>query len=99
MEVFRSEIKIAWVINARPIGVITRLMKKTLTEFGWSAHLLPRNMNLKIDIASANILQTAINRVKVRVGSTTVMSFSFFWQWGLFSGLNKVINDEITWGN
>ena len=53
----------------------------------------------KFDIASANILQTAINRVKVRVGSTTVMSFSFFWQWDLFSGLGvkKSLMTKLAW--
>ena len=83
------------------LGVITRLMEENLNGIRVVRAFTAEKYELKkFDIASANILQTAINRVKVRVGSTTVMSFSFFLAMGfvLWIGGQKVINDEISVG-
>ena len=83
------------------LGVITRLMEENLNGIRVVRAFTAEKYELKkFDIASANILQTAINRVKVRVGSTTVMSFSFFLAMGLvlWIGGEKVINDEISVG-
>ena len=83
------------------LGLITRLMEENLNGIRVVRAFASENYELKkFDGASANILEVAINRVKVRVGSTSVMSFSFFLAMGfvLWIGGQKVINEEISVG-
>ena len=99
--VARLRLRWLWLLMQDRLGVITRLMEENLNGIRVVRAFSAEKYELKkFDIASANILQTAINRVKVRVGSTTVMSFSFFLAMGfvLWIGGQKVINDEISVG-
>ncbi|GIR54846.1 MAG: hypothetical protein CM15mP62_23170 [Rhodospirillaceae bacterium] len=99
--VARLRLRWLWLLMQDRLGVITRLMEENLKGIRVVRAFTAEKYELKkFDIASANILQAAINRVKVRVGSTTVMSFSFFLAMGfvLWIGGQKVINDEISVG-
>ena len=63
------------------LGVITRLMEENINGIPLVRAFTAEKYELKkFDIASANILQTTINRVKVRVGNATVIVSHFFWQ-------------------
>ena len=97
----RLKLRWLWLLMQDRLGLITRLMEENLNGIRVVRAFASENYELKkFDGASANILEVAINRVKVRVGSTTVMSFSFFLAMGfvLWIGGQKVINEEISVG-
>ena len=97
----RLRLRRLWLLMQDRLGVITRLMEENLNGIRVVRAFAAENYELKkFDGASANVLEVAINRVKVRVGSTTVMSFSFFLAMGfvLWIGGQKVINEEISVG-
>ena len=97
----RLRLRWLWLLMQDRLGVITRLMEENLNGIRVVRAFAAENYELKkFDGASANVLEVAINRVKVRVGSTTVMSFSFFLAMGfvLWIGGQKVINEEISVG-
>tara|TARA_Y100000991_G_scaffold199894_1_gene171893 strand:- start:148 stop:1365 length:1218 start_codon:yes stop_codon:yes gene_type:complete len=83
------------------LGVLTRLMEENLTGIRVVRAFSGQKHELKLfEEASNNTLKVALERVSVRVGSTTVMSFSFFIAMGLVVWLGglKVIEGEITVG-
>ena len=97
----RFRLRWLWLLMQDRLGLITRLMEENLNGIRVVRAFAAENYELKkFDGASANVLEVAINRVKVRVGSTTVMSFSFFLAMGfvLWIGGQKVINEEISVG-
>ena len=97
----RLKLRWLWLLMQDRLGLITRLMEENLNGIRVVRAFASENYELKkFDGASANVLEVAINRVKVRVGSTTVMSFSFFLAMGfvLWIGGQKVINEEISVG-
>ena len=87
----RLKLRWMWLLMQEKLGVLTRLMEENLTGIRVVRAFSGQKHELKLfEEASNNTLKVALERVSVRVGSTTVMSFSFFIAMGLvvwFGGL------------
>ena len=97
----RLKLRWMWLLMQEKLGVLTRLMEENLTGIRVVRAFSGQKHELKLfEEASNNTLKVALERVSVRVGSTTVMSFSFFIAMGLvvWVGGLKVIEGEITVG-
>ena len=97
----RLKLRWMWLLMQEKLGVLTRLMEENLTGIRVVRAFSGQKHELKLfEEASNNTLKVALERVSVRVGSTTVMSFSFFIAMGLVVWLGglKVIEGEITVG-
>ena len=97
----RLKLRWMWLLMQEKLGVLTRLMEENLTGIRVVRAFSGQKHELKLfEEASNNTLKVALERVSVRVGSTTVMSFSFFVAMGLVVWLGglKVIEGEITVG-
>ena len=97
----RLKLRWLWLLMQEKLGVLTRLMEENLTGIRVVRAFSGQKHELKLfEEASNNTLKVALERVSVRVGSTTVMSFSFFIAMGLvvWVGGLKVIEGEITVG-
>ena len=97
----RLKLRWMWLLMQEKLGVLTRLMEENLTGIRVVRAFSGQKHELKLfEEASNNTLNVALERVSVRVGSTTVMSFSFFIAMGLVVWLGglKVIEGEITVG-
>lgn len=97
----RLKLRWMWLLMQEKLGLLTRLMEENLTGIRVVRAFSGQKHELKLfEEASNNTLKVALERVSVRVGSTTVMSFSFFVAMGLVVWLGglKVINGEISVG-
>jgi ATP-binding cassette subfamily B protein len=97
----RLKLRWMWLLMQEKLGVLTRLMEENLTGIRVVRAFSGQKHELKLfEEASNNTLKVALERVSVRVGSTTVMSYSFFVAMGLVVWLGglKVIEGEITVG-
>ena len=97
----RLKLRWMWLLMQEKLGFLTRLMEENLTGIRVVRAFSGQKHELKLfEEASNNTLKVALERVSVRVGSTTVMSFSFFVAMGLVVWLGglKVINGEISVG-
>ena len=97
----RLKLRWMWLLMQEKLGVLTRLMEENLTGIRVVRAFSGQKHELKLfEKASNNTLKVALERVSVRVGSTTVMSYSFFVAMGLVVWLGglKVIEGEITVG-
>ena len=97
----RLKLRWMWLLMQEKLGLLTRLMEENLTGIRVVRAFSGQKHELKLfEEASNNTLKVALERVSVRVGSTTVMSFSFFVAMGLVVWLGglKVINGEIRVG-
>ena len=75
----RLKLRWMWLLMQEKLGVLTRLMEENLTGIRVVRAFSGQKHELKLfEEASNNTLKVALERVSVRVGSTTVMSFSFF---------------------
>ena len=99
--VARLKLRWMWLLMQDKLGILTRLMEENLTGIKVVRAFSGQKHELGLfEKASTSTLNVALKRVSVRVGSTTVMSFSFFVAMGLVLWLGgvKVINNEITVG-
>ena len=97
----RLKLRWMWLLMQEKLGLLTRLMEENLTGIRVVRAFSGQKHELQLfEEASNNTLKVALERVSVRVGSTTVMSFSFFVAMGLVVWLGglKVINGEISVG-
>ena len=97
----RLKLRWMWLLMQEKLGFLTRLMEENLTGIRVVRAFSGQKHELKLfEEASNNTLKVALERVSVRVGSTTVMSFSFFVAMGLVVWLGglKVIDGEISVG-
>ena len=97
----RLKLRWMWLLMQEKLGVLTRLMEENLTGIRVVRAFSGQKHELKLfEEASNNTLKVALERVSVRVGSTTIMSYSFFVAMGLVVWLGglKVIEGEITVG-
>ena len=97
----RLKLRWMWLLMQEKLGLLTRLMEENLTGIRVVRAFSGQKHELKLfEEASNNTLKVALERVSVRVGSTTVMSFSFFVAMGLVVWLGglKVIDGEISVG-
>ena len=97
----RLKLRWMWLLMQEKLGLLTRLMEENLTGIRVVRAFSGQKHELKLfEEASNNTLKVALERVSVRVGSTTVMSFSFFVAMGLVVWLGglKVIEGEISVG-
>lgn len=97
----RLKLRWMWLLMQEKLGLLTRLMEENLTGIRVVRAFSGQKHELKLfEEASNNTLKVALERVSVRVGSTTVMSFSFFVAMGLVVWLGglKVISGEISVG-
>ncbi len=97
----RLKLRWMWLLMQERLGVITRLMEENLTGIRVVRAFTGQTHELRLfDKASVEALKVALTRVRVRVSSTTIMSFAFFvamtlvlWIGGL-----KVIDGQISVG-
>ncbi len=99
--VFRLRLRALWRVIQERLSVLTRVMEENLQGIRVVRSFVTQIAELaKFDHASEEVLEVAMERVRVRYANTSVITFAYFVSMGLvlWAGGLRIIAGEITIG-